>query len=364
MNNISLDSFRAISQGKYNLGFVKLTHQDDGTVGIDKANNHHILGCIRNNEDASASADNRMVREQLVNAFKTEGATEEFLTNIRERLGLNNDQRTADVLTRDDLRDIIRSYDGAVERNAKGIDAVVANVFAKTPKAVVDVIAEQIKMVKDRYVVAMATAVSQDEHDEVIAKLTVALRELKNAFAPDEIAMGLEVLDASKKITDNLKASAEATQRRNEKRVERGNSFNRILGEIEKLRDAYLAKIKENHTGKSLPGFTENQTAIIGLAFTTKINEHFNWVVQRNASLREQYIDGEVDDKAVLLQLKEMWSKIEFAIDAVEIDIVNNGPEGLKVNDAKIVSSDYEMLKLGVGVLVNEALEQEMSAKV
>lgn len=357
MNNISLDSFRAISQGQYNLGFVKLTHQGDGKVGIEKANNHHILGCIRNNEDTSASADNRMVREQLVNAFRNEGASEEFLARIRERLGLNGGQQTSEVLTRNQLRDIIQSFDGNVARNKKALDAVATNVFLGTPKAVVDTFADQIEMVKSRYTVALATANTEDEREEVIRKVTAAFRDLKAAFAPDVFVEAEKDLNEAKEQTAETRAEVQSQEKANALRFERGKAFEEKFAEIEKMREAFLKKINDKLDGKTLAGgYTRNQTEIIRLEFVRKVNACFVEIDKKGVSLQGKYIKGEIDLADAALSMKAEWMKVECAIEDVERELVYKGSEDLQVNGAKIAPNNYKLLGLGVGTMIDAAI--------
>lgn len=120
MSNISLDCFRTMAAGKYDLGSVVI--KNDATKGaqLEKVNNHRWVG---SNKTAISAEENRAVRTALYDAIKSEvgrvfgnGDPEanKFLQDIREQL-LGKDNVGKDLSRKDVLADVLTKTDWLLE---------------------------------------------------------------------------------------------------------------------------------------------------------------------------------------------------------------------------------------------------------
>lgn len=115
---ISLNDFDAIANGKYNLGFVRLSSDDSSLV---KCNNHKILPNLRGEGD---SRENLKVRQAFLTALSDANVNKALLRDIRERLGLNNTEEKSGVCMKPLMREEIRSIIDSASQSAEGYEAI------------------------------------------------------------------------------------------------------------------------------------------------------------------------------------------------------------------------------------------------
>lgn len=109
---ITLDQFRTISNGSYNVGQIKLNDDENGLERI----NNHVWKTSQNNVQTSA-ADNQKVRQALVEAFKADARVPEALKGQIEYILLGEGRATRS-LGRDFVKKLITTATDA--NNAVG----------------------------------------------------------------------------------------------------------------------------------------------------------------------------------------------------------------------------------------------------
>lgn len=121
MSNISLDSFRTMAAGKYDLGSVVIKNDAAKGAQLEKVNNHRWVG---SNKTAISAEENRAVRTALYDAIKSEvgrvfgngdPAANKFLQDIREQL-LGKDNVGKDLSRKDVLADVLTKMDSLLEK--------------------------------------------------------------------------------------------------------------------------------------------------------------------------------------------------------------------------------------------------------
>lgn len=329
--NITLNSFRHLANGTHNLGFVQLTRETDGSLGIGKANNfaHRFW---RNTTSEAASADNLTVKRELLRILQQSGACTGFLTELRQRLGINERAATASVLTRETLREILSDFDQSVNSARRITLAFNEMISQKFPeRALRTQLTPQLDAFRSRFVDAWTSSRDRAEKTNLIRAFTHALSELRDAYSNDNGAI----------IKRNLVAIRNEIERCHRAEVEaqlasaRAERFNEVTQEFNRAILPDIDRIKRSVF--SMPGFNPTQLYTIGSALISRIGS-VSLEIQNQVE-REMLVQRTIDAAEARTRLMSTWNRLRIAIDRLLGNMVAHGVSPAVLENPKLLTA-------------------------